>query len=526
MYTIIIADDEEIERKALGLLLQKEFPEITVVGLAENGVELVSLTETLRPDMAIVDVNMPGINGIDAVELLRSREVPTRFIINTAYSDFDYVQRALSLKVDAYILKPQKRADTIATIRKLCASIDTMRANSQSQRQIQELFWRIQPVMESEIMYSIFMGEPSGANLATWCEMHAVQWHTGAMVSLLPADGNEALKTKEKGTLCAFLHSTLESSCTCLATVGESQINLLIFIPERESAGNRQNWLRDVLSVLLDKLGHAAGLLMKAGVGGIYQAFERMSDSYRESHLALQKGSGGPVSFYEPDSAAVSQEERLLGLARTLAEDAGNGRLHALDEHLEKANHLLARESDASWRLWQMCQSLILDAGRSGTELRAFFRVAGHVLHQETQADEAIKRLREKLRLLAGILSDRTSFSANAYVVQALQLLEDHYDRDLSLESVAAEIGISPFYLSRLLKAELGQTFVEYLTQVRMQEAMKLARTTRLTIKEIAERTGYQNPTYFCRVFKKYTGRTIGEIREQKLSLFGEKKAT
>lgn len=526
MYTIIIADDEEIERKALSLLLQKEFPEITVVGLAENGVELVSLTESLRPDMAVVDVNMPGLSGIDAVELLRSREVPTRFIINTAYSDFDYVQRALSLKVDAYILKPQKRADTIATIRKLCASIDTMRANSHSQRQIQELFWRIQPVMESEIMYSIFMGEPAGANLATWCEMHAVQWHMGAMVSLLPADGNEALKAREKGTLCAFLHSTLESSCTCLATVAESQINLLIFVPERESAADCRNWLRDVLSVLLDKLGHTAGLLMKAGAGGIYPEFERMSDSYRESLLALQRADTGPVNFYEPDSTEATREEQLMALARTLADDAVHGRLHALDGHLEKASQLLTRDPAVPWQLWQICQGLILDAGHTGTELRAFFRVAGHILQQETQAGAALGHLREKLRLLAGILADRTSFSANPYVIQALQQLEDHYDRDLSLESVAMEIGISPFYLSRLLKAELGQTFVEYLTQVRMQEAVKLARTTRLTIKEIAERTGYQNATYFCRVFKKYTGRTIGEIREQKLSLFGENKPT
>ncbi|WP_444659413.1 helix-turn-helix domain-containing protein [Caproiciproducens sp. R2] len=65
-----------------------------------------------------------------------------------------------------------------------------------------------------------------------------------------------------------------------------------------------------------------------------------------------------------------------------------------------------------------------------------------------------------------------------------------------------------------LLKQELGQTFIGYLTQVRMQEAIKLAGVTRLSIKEIAERTGYSNPTYFCRVFKKFTGQTIGGYRE------------
>ena len=105
-YTLLIADDEEIECKALRLLVQKELPEIEVVGVARNGVELVSLAQKLRPDIATVDVNMPGMSGIDAIGLLSACDLPTRFVICTAYDEFEYVHRALALKVDAYILKP------------------------------------------------------------------------------------------------------------------------------------------------------------------------------------------------------------------------------------------------------------------------------------------------------------------------------------------------------------------------------------------------------------------------------------
>ena len=119
MHTMVIADDEEIELKSLSLLIKKEFTDIRIVGLARNGAEMVSLIDQYKPDIAIVDINMPGINGIDAIQLVSSLNVPTRFIINTAYSDFEYAQRALSLKVDYYILKPQKRTDTVAVIRKL-----------------------------------------------------------------------------------------------------------------------------------------------------------------------------------------------------------------------------------------------------------------------------------------------------------------------------------------------------------------------------------------------------------------------
>lgn len=100
MLTMIIADDESITAKSLEMFVKKEFPEIKVIAVATNGIELVQLTEREKPDMAIVDINMPGLSGIHAIEILKSRGIETRFIINTAYDDFAYVKQALDMKVD------------------------------------------------------------------------------------------------------------------------------------------------------------------------------------------------------------------------------------------------------------------------------------------------------------------------------------------------------------------------------------------------------------------------------------------
>ena len=87
------------------------------------------------------------------------------------------------------------------------------------------------------------------------------------------------------------------------------------------------------------------------------------------------------------------------------------------------------------------------------------------------------------------------------------------YNQNISLEDIARLVGISPFYLSRLLKQELDQTFVEILTEVRITAALKLLRNTSKTIREISEEVGYLNTNYFYKVFKKQTGMTVGEIR-------------
>lgn len=76
-------------------------------------------------------------------------------------------------------------------------------------------------------------------------------------------------------------------------------------------------------------------------------------------------------------------------------------------------------------------------------------------------------------------------------------------------------IGISPSYVSRLFSQELGITFVEYLTELRIVEAAKFAASSKLSLKQIAEQTGYPNTAYLCRVFKRYTGKTIGQVRKE-----------
>ena len=141
-------------------------------------------------------------------------------------------------------------------------------------------------------------------------------------------------------------------------------------------------------------------------------------------------------------------------------------------------------------------------------------RTASQLKELPIQADPT-PALQEGLNRLAALIGDKNTVSESGYVGQALQYIEEHYAEDISLDLVAEKIGISPFYLSRLFKAERGESFVEYLTSVRMKNAVRLARETRLSIREIATRTGYASPTSFCRVFKKYTGSTIGDLRER-----------
>lgn len=507
-YTIVIADDEEIERKALRLLLQKEFPEIAIVAVACNGMELVSMVQQHQPDMAIVDVNMPGINGIDAIDLLCTKNCRTRFIINTAYDDFAYVQRALSLKIDAYILKPEKRGTTIQTIRTLCRQIDVARENRHSQQKMQALFSRVQSVMENEIMYSLFIGEPAQENFETYCEMHNLQFEAGTVVALIPVAGNGRFRNQDKAELRSALDGALGNSCAYLASITEANISLLLFV-EKGSQQEQQKWIGDVLRVAVDKLNRTLQLSLRAGVGGIYFRFQQLPGAYQESLMALMNPAADGISFYRSESTQHRESAELL------LQQFREGNLQGIGSEIIRLR-LQQNAPRAASALWQALQESL---NRETVLIPGLQQLLEHTARQlavPEQDTDVLSFLQDGLYRLASALKPQENGGEDSsYVDKALRYIEEHYAEDISLDLVAERIGISPFYLSRLFRAERGENFVDYLTGVRMQTAVRLAKETRLSIREIANRTGYGSPTYFCRVFKKYTGSTIGEIREQ-----------
>lgn len=137
-YNILIADDEEIDRIALSKLIRDKFDFVGEILLATNGTELVEIAKNNRVDISIVDVEMPSLNGIDAIRELRRIHHPTKIIVNTAYNEFEYALEALKLEADDFIVKPLVRSRLIDAVNKCITKIEEERKISETQRAIIE----------------------------------------------------------------------------------------------------------------------------------------------------------------------------------------------------------------------------------------------------------------------------------------------------------------------------------------------------------------------------------------------------
>ncbi|HEX7794875.1 MAG TPA: response regulator transcription factor [Vicinamibacterales bacterium] len=117
---ILLADDHRVMREGLRMVLARE-PNMEVVGEANNGAEAISLTEQLRPDIVVMDVSMPEINGLKATEALGASSPETKILILTRHGDASYVQRLLQAGANGYVLKQSAAEELVRAIRRVVA---------------------------------------------------------------------------------------------------------------------------------------------------------------------------------------------------------------------------------------------------------------------------------------------------------------------------------------------------------------------------------------------------------------------
>ncbi|MFA9465318.1 MAG: helix-turn-helix domain-containing protein [Velocimicrobium sp.] len=401
--TMVIADDEPVSLKSEELFIRKEFPNITIIGLAQNGIELKQMLEELKPDIAIVDIHMPGLSGIEVIELLQHKECATHFIINTAYSDFEYVKKALDLKTDGYLLKPGKRGESIEVINRLCRTVEIEKEENKKQSHLRSALNVVNPVFGNEILMSIFSENCDQEEFETYCSINGIDFSYGCITTFLP----KIKKDISRKVINDVLTKGLNGICNFLATITEHGIVVMLFIPEILDKGRQFNWCQEIALFVAKCLEEKVGTEYLYGIGNVYDSFSYMRNSYKDSIKKIQ-------------TDGQAQNER----------------------YKENADKI------------------------------------------------------------------------ESYVAKAKEYVNTYFTDDISLNDCAKHVGISPYYLSHIFKNKTGQTFVEYLSMARITEAKRLSLNTKLTIKDISERCGYLNNTYFCKVFKRFTGKTIGEYRK------------
>lgn len=132
MYRVLVAEDEEIARRALRLICERSACPVEVVAEASTGRQVLEALEKARPDIILMDVVMPGMDGLEAARMVHEKYPATRVAIVSAYEKFEYARQALRAGAVDYLLKPVRPEQVEALLKKLCADLDAARTQATS----------------------------------------------------------------------------------------------------------------------------------------------------------------------------------------------------------------------------------------------------------------------------------------------------------------------------------------------------------------------------------------------------------
>lgn len=519
MCRIIIADDEAIECRALEMMIRNDFPNVEILPYAENGIDLVASVEKNHPDIAIVDINMPGLNGLDALEIIRTRNTSMKVIISSAYSEFQFAKKAINLGASDYILKPLNRTVFCETLRKVMqqVSVESEKRDEENKTKVQ--IEQINGMVGSEFLSSLMLGEPDEKSFLMM-QKSMIHEYEGCVLACLRNFELDLLVMKKKiRDLKEQIQEELNQFGYCVGKTYKDEICFLLTPGRKIGEEEKHKWMEDT-AVMLLRCGEKEGYeKLYLGISTWQEDPYEMLTGLAECRIAArsQKRPGFRI-YHAGKKKKESTENRLLEEKLFHYMKAGQ---------IEKAKEAVRNTFAATaYEEWEMGSLIIASMG-------IVFRIEQSVVDRLNPAElynkdrqiswTQVETCQNKQEICEWICSclERLSVKniqetkkSKDYIEKTILYMEKNYMEDISLDETAEASGISSFYLSRLLKQELNQTFVGILTEIRMTNALRMLWDKKYTVKEIALQSGYRNITYFYKVFKKYTGMSIGEIQE------------
>lgn len=532
MYSVLIADDESLARSVIKTIISKNICGLEVVGEAENGRQAIEMNRTLKPDIIIMDIKMPGINGIDASKDILVEFPNVSILILTAYDNFDYIKRALDLGVKGYILKPVKEDELVLKVNKVISEFDDIINNSGVKEEIESKIKVVRPLIENELISSFVSGNFNIEKANNYLNFLQIEIASGYFMLIssgqsISRDINENIRLrifKDKMYNVAQNHLNMMKKCYFGNCVGNT---IIAFFPVKAGENEYDTYKEAILigGEIKSRMKVIENIDVAIGIGNVYSGIQNLNKSYNEANFALKMASIGSkvIHFGNLDEKnwQDSQIRYPIELENKLIEQIKIGNM---ENARELADNIVSSIISSTCKVDYIKECLIelftvlkRNVIKLGADLYnlGYSRIVNE-LNALNDIDEIYLWCKTNTNNLLDMIENKSGNSKEV-IGKALEYINRYFARHITLESVADELGISPQYLSKIFKETYGSNFIDYITTKRMEYAEELLSKKDADIKEVSKAVGYGDTHYFCKVFKKCTGLTPKQFQVQKI---------
>jgi two-component system response regulator YesN len=527
MYRALIVDDEPIAIQSIEFIIKNNFTTIEIAEKARSGRDAIEKSYYSRPDIILMDINMPGINGLEAMRQIRKVNPEVRFIVTSAFDYFDYAVEAVAIGVDEYILKPVREEKLTEALNKVIKVIESKRESLRRETELKEKIELVIPILENGFINSLCMMEDNTVELNYFRKLFDYEKVGGYVLVIEFGEKDDGKITNRIGAgvknqkLYNNYRDILKSSCNCV--IGPMMLNRIIVYVLDDVRNSEYDQ-----KVAADRI--ARGFYQRAkihysdiyiGIGSFYDNLNKAKKSYHEALQALRQ-----VTKIDDDSTIMHIQDIIEDTIEICTEyeevsdkdiyqNAAQGDVNNTLISFEKYYVTLCKDESIDFdTLKNKCILLIIGfTNRWNKGIKDYNIVLSEII--QAYNINVLKTICKKYieETVCQIASSKQK-KTNSIIEIADKYMQDNFGEDIALDDIARAVNLSPYYFSHFYKDETGINFIDKLTNIRIEKAKEYLGNGEVSIKEISRLVGYTDPNYFSKLFKKIVGVTATEYKE------------
>lgn len=530
MYSVFAVDDEPIVLEGIRSKIDWEGSGFTFAGEATDGEIALSMIQELKPDILITDIKMPFMDGLELSAAIKRTQPWIKIIILSGHDEFDYAKKAISIGIEDYLLKPFTPDELLESLNKTAERINTERKQLSDISRLREELKSSETLKKKEFLNNLVHGSADMTRVVDICGelgINLISRFYKVLISRIESRSNNNQNQQEA---CSLLNSYSAAWEQAVSFFHHSNLLVCIF------KGSTQQELEESIFHAAETIGHIAtkneDCTVLTAIGKTVEHLSQLTISYEDANHILDLG-GNTEQPSEKQNRIISSDDlqsNSLDLLDLKENDPLVDRLKYASKNdinaIIEESMTLIHNNPGQFKVFAsyLLVDLIFAVSKLVEKLGGDIKVLNPEILQRKFTDDAVQDeqnfIQKVSQVLTFALEFRDSKMTGKYadiILKAKRFIEENYaDQNTTLTTVAEAVALSPNHFSTIFSQECKSTFIEYLTNVRLENAKRLMRETDMKGYDIAYECGFSDPHYFSYIFKKNTGLSP---REYKLSV-------
>jgi two-component system, response regulator YesN len=506
---VLIVDDEAIVREGLKYVIDWYALGFCICGDAASGEEAIEKIKKYNPNLVLLDIRMPGMDGTELIEQVRSSGFQGDFIILSGYSDFKYAQTALHYGVSFYLTKP---IDEEALEKAVITVKEKILKNREKEKSLNQYLIKAKSTVLKDLMLGT---EPNSSinylEMGLYAPIYQVVIYEGYTPFFTTYSFADLLKVSNQGNN-SFEHITLDHQEIILLKGNHALSKFNTCLLHYENGTQKGSPLDSIF------LTHGRTVSGLFDIHLSYKDCRRLMDRrffcFENQHV-LSYEVLPEISSYQ----SIISVEKSKSYSNKIVNyiQAINKRM--LSEILQELKGSLYQSGDDVITIKHFLADIFLQAKQTIMHKYSHIdipfahnSVIIEIIENKYYLYEIIQYFTEQFEMIIRAIGNSSNESIFNDI---LYYIEHNYSAPLKLETIASLFGYNSSYLGKLFSQKMNQSFNSYLDEVRIKHSVELLEDTHLKVYEIATKVGYSNVNYFHYKFKKLKGISPVEFRKE-----------